>query len=112
MANNVYTGPAMDRLQSYNFPFVVTDRDGNVDTTSAVTLSSTAPATATIALDPNDNRRAIVTAHAAGGATLQIVKVGALKALQIQQTVTDIDLSGCNLNPPDTSAFSTPQPPH
>ena len=107
-----YTGPAMDRLQSYDFPFVVTDRNGNPDLTSPVQLVSTTPQVATIALDPTNNRRAIVTGVGPGQTNLSVTKVGAAQNLVINQTVADIDLSGVDLNPPNSTAFSTPQPPH
>lgn len=100
-----YPGPTMNRLQTYPFTFIVTDRNGNPDLTSSVTLSSTAPGVATVAIDPNNNRRAIVTGVGPGGTTISVTKTGAASSLTISQTVADIDLSGCDLNPPDSSAM-------
>jgi hypothetical protein len=89
----------MTRLQKVSFPFVLTDRDGNVDTTSTAVLSSSNPAIATIALDASDNRRAWITSviNGGGGCTCVVNRPGGATPLNVSVTITDIDLSGAQL---------------
>lgn len=108
MAVHTYTGPSMNRLQQYSVAFVLTDRDGNIDTTSAAVLVSTNTNVATITIDPTDNRKAIVAGNPAGSGgpcTIGISKTGGASSVSITQTVTNVDLSGADLNPPNMSAF-------
>lgn len=108
MPVHTYTGPAMNRLQQYSVAFALTDRDGNVDTTSNAVLISTNTNVATITIDPTDNRKAIVAgnpAGAGGSCTIGISKTGGASSVSISQAVANVDLSGADLNPPSTGAF-------
>ena len=95
MANTAST--SLNRLQKQSFSFVMTDRDGNVDTATTAQLSSNTPTCATIAIDPTDNRKAWITAQSPGGALCSVQRPGSNTPLNINVTVTDIDLSGVAL---------------
>lgn len=92
---------SITRLQKDTVHVTVLDRDGNPDTTTALSVTSDLDTVASIAVDPNDNRAVIVTAGGQVGPVQCHVRCGS-NTLTLNVTVADVDLSAISavVDPP------------
>lgn len=88
---------SFNRLQNVVGHVTVLNRDGVVDTTTPLTISSDNPAIATIAIDGTDNRKVTLSGVSPGPTVLHVTcdlgANGGAQQLNITCSVADVDLS-------------------